>query len=674
VAVSHDGSGAGHASSMLLIPETLDLDFQLTRSLVLHGHIVVRATYLPGTVRCAVKQGHQFSPQVPGHADPQDQRTKNIVCYADIRANEYMVGSGPSALTVIAYLFAYLGYYNIGDYLTIPPDKKNETEAQYIERIRLFHEQRLAGGDDNIEGREAMLFLGPSTDISVEAWEVMRQWRLEQRDDGTVVAVHPSRDVWRDTSSVQPGFDWLPHRSRLEMELPTFRQGITAEHEKRVAANTGRVLPEAQYPNFPMLVTDANNLGSYYREVGAYDREGGPPLQPPSVGCASAAAGSGEMASDCTVLLAAKDALAGTASLNWRVERPIAEWDGVTTSGTPLRVTRLELPDKSLSGSVPAELGRLSGLTRLDLSANSLTGALPEELGLLSNLAFIRLAGNSFTGCVPYALRNVADSDLGSVGIPYCEAPDSTVCTQPFPNLRVTNPTLQLKREPFTHAMQSWDPRCRSSHAPTHNAQFYTFVNHDASRVNDEIVLATMRVNIKLTTRHDDVQLLLLGAQLLDGLKSDAPIVATAEAVEAEAGALRTLEIEKVVPYGAYTIEVRAKDPGDAVFDLTAAHVDEPLAFEQDAYTFSVAEDAAQFASAGTVLAADLEGRAVTYRITSGAAGKFGIDANEGIIVVRGGLDYETTPTYTLTVEARNPDGHTDTVTVTINVTDVAGK
>ena len=251
--------------------------------------------------------------------------------------------------------------------------------------------------------------------------------------------------------------------------------------------------------------------------------------------------------------------------------------------------------------------------------------------------------------------------------------PKPPICIQHFPNQRVTNPTLQMKREPFTHAMQSWDPRCQSSHAPTHNAQFYTFVNHDVSDVNGETVLATMRVNIKMTTRHDDVQLLLLGAQLLDGLEPDAPIVATAQPVEAEAGALRTLEIEKVVPYGAYTIEVRARNPGDAVFDLTAAHVPEPPAFDQDTYTFSVAEDAAQYASVGTVSATDPGGEAVTYRITSGAAGKFDIDANAGIIVVRSGLDYESAPTYTLTVEARNPDDRTGTATVTINVTDVAG-
>ena len=677
VSAALDRPGAGGAASFVLTPGGLNPQYQLTRGRTLHGHLVVRGTYLPGTTRCIVTDGF--------HSPPQWQSSFSggitIKCYADVRANEYVIGSGPSALAAIAYWLAYLNYYEHEDYLTVPPDKENETEAQYIERIRLFHEQRLGGGDDNIEGREAMLFLGPSTDVSVEAWEVMRQWRLERRDDGTVVAVHPLRDAWRDASSTFPNdYNFDGQRSKLEIELSAFRTTFTAEHEKRVAANTGRVLPEAQYPNYPMLVTDANQLSGYYREVGAYDHEDGPPLQPPSVGCASAAAGSGGLASDCTALLAAKDALRGTATLNWSVERPIAEWDGVTTGGTPLRVTRLELPEKSLTGSVPSELGRLSGLTRLDLSANSLTGALPEELGLLSNLAFIRLAGNSFTGCVPHTLRDVADSDLGSVGIPYCPAP---VCIRPFPNpivinptanVTITTPTLQLQREPFTYAMQSWDSRCRSSHAPAYNAQFYTFVNHNAEKVGDEVVIHTMRVNIKMTTRHDDASLLLLGATLLDGLEPDAPIVATAEPVKAEAGALRTLEIEKVVPYGSYSIEVRARNPDDATFDLTAAHVYDPPEFAQDSYTFSVAEDAERFTTVGTVVAVDEGGRAVTYRITSGAAGKFSITHNRGMIVVNGGLDYETTPTYTLTVEARNPDGRTSTATVTINVTDVAGK
>ena len=39
-----------------------------------------------------------------------------------------------------------------------------------------------------------------------------------------------------------------------------------------------------------------------------------------------------ELVSDCAALLAARDRLAGGASLNWSSDRPIEEWDGVTLS------------------------------------------------------------------------------------------------------------------------------------------------------------------------------------------------------------------------------------------------------------------------------------------------------------------------------------------------------
>ena len=256
-------------SSRFLDPEILGLVPQLTVGRTLHAHIVARGTYLPDTIRCAAHGESRLPPQ-------RDSSTgaPTIKCYADVRVHEVLfVGSGPSALTVIAFVFYYLNFYEIGDYAILPPDKKNETEQEYIERIRVFHEQRLDGGEDNIEGREAMLFLGPSLDINIEAWEVMRQWRLEQRNDGTVVAVHPLRDDWRVVRD-----DFQQYRSQLEMELPAFRQAAAAAHEARVAANGGRTRPEAGYP---MLVSDANQLSSYYREVGAYDDPDNSPAQPP---------------------------------------------------------------------------------------------------------------------------------------------------------------------------------------------------------------------------------------------------------------------------------------------------------------------------------------------------------------------------------------------------------
>ena len=195
-----------------------------------------------------------------------------IKCYTNIRANEYIVGSGPSVLTIVAFREVY-GHNYHG---SLEPDMESETEQEYIERVRLFHEQRLGGGENSIAGREAMLFLGPSNDIGVEAWQVMRQWRLERRDDGTIVAVHPERDDWRRFSPDE----YQQYRSQLEMELPAFKQTMIDAHRTRIVANGGRTRPD---PTFPMLVSDGNQLGEYYTEVGAYDHPDGPPAQPPPV-------------------------------------------------------------------------------------------------------------------------------------------------------------------------------------------------------------------------------------------------------------------------------------------------------------------------------------------------------------------------------------------------------
>ena len=129
------------------------------------------------------------------------------------------------------------------------------------------------------------------------------------------------------------------------------------------------------------------------------------------------------LARDCEVLLIVMDTLRGTATLNWDVSSAMAIWDGVTIGGTPSLVTRLELANEGLDGSIPEYLGRLLGLTHLDLSRNSLTGAIPFELGLLSNLEALRLSGNSLTGCIPVALMSVATNDLSSLDLPYCRAP-----------------------------------------------------------------------------------------------------------------------------------------------------------------------------------------------------------------------------------------------------------
>ncbi len=217
-------------------------------------HLVLRGTYLPDTVRCTA--GNPFRP--PSYLRGELGDTANdrfINCYIDIRANAHVLGSGPSTLTFI--LFSYMYFF---DY-----------EEGLVEELRQQFETAII---DNFPGREQIIFIGPPVDLSSEVWRFMGSWDVQRRDDGTVIAVHPDRDLWR---RLRPD-DYQTHLSKLEMTLPAFTQAVTTAHQARVTEYEGRIGADA---NLPMLVNDANQLRQYFIDVGAYDHPDGPPTQPP---------------------------------------------------------------------------------------------------------------------------------------------------------------------------------------------------------------------------------------------------------------------------------------------------------------------------------------------------------------------------------------------------------
>ena len=386
-------------------------------------HLVMRGTYLPGTVRCTA--GDRFRPH--SYENPEDYslllNTLSFRCYADVRANAYIIGDGPSTVTV------QVGWdiYGDGSYESSADiERRRHGYEQLLIRGRFDYEhyyetgnERLTGG---IVGRDVVLFIGPTDDLSAEAWLVMATWDVQRREDDIVVAVHPDRELWR---RLRPD-DYPTHRAALEMELPAFTLAVTTANEARVAAYGGRTGAD---PGLPMLVANVDQLPQFMTAVGAYGHPDGPPAQPPPVpACATGTAVTDTgvnrgLVYDCGALLAGKDELRGTATLDWSVDTSITDWEGVATSGTPDRVTELDLSSEGLSGSIPAELGTLFALTTLDLSMNALTGDIPAELGLLPNLEEIRLSGNSLTGCIPVALKDVATNDLSSLSLLYCQPP-----------------------------------------------------------------------------------------------------------------------------------------------------------------------------------------------------------------------------------------------------------
>lgn len=126
-----------------------------------------------------------------------------------------------------------------------------------------------------------------------------------------------------------------------------------------------------------------------------------------------------------------------------------------------------------------------------------------------------------------------------------------------------------------------------------------------------------------------------------------------------------------------YTLTVQVQDMGGhsatATVTVNITNVDEAPVFSSATYTFSVAENTASETLVGTVSATDPQNDIMGYSITAGDPNSaFTIDSS-GNVKVNGTLDYETTNSYTLTVEVQDMGGHTGTATVTVNITDVDG-
>ena len=99
-----------------------------------------------------------------------------------------------------------------------------------------------------------------------------------------------------------------------------------------------------------------------------------------------------------------------------------------------------------------------------------------------------------------------------------------------------------------------------------------------------------------------------------------------------------------------------------------------PPVFSQDSTTRSVAENATPETNVGRpVTASDPERKALTYTLEGTNASSFTIVQSSGQIKTKENvdLDFETKPTYTVTVRATDPGDLSDTIVVTINLVDV---
>ena len=337
------------------------------------SHFAIRGTFLPNTSRCTANNRFRVPDYlIDDFAMTQNEGGLGYQCFIDVRVNEYYHGSGPSRLTLLAISW--------------------EHGPTHSEEFRRFFEEAHA---DWLEGGEYIVFPGPSFDISTEAWQILGMQKVV-RDGGTIMAHHPQRERWlAEKPDVAAANIHL-----LETTLADMTARITAVFQARAQAHGGRI---GSAEGLPMLRTSVDQLHAYYEDIGAY-AEGHPvPAQPPP-SCATGHEGdTAGLLADCMLLMGVKDALRGTAEINWAPALPIAEWDGVKTENG--RVTQIILLDRGLNGTVPPGLGDLTGLQDLWLGTNQLTGTIPGELANAQGMQSLLLNGNQLTGEIPPEFR-----------------------------------------------------------------------------------------------------------------------------------------------------------------------------------------------------------------------------------------------------------------------------
>ena len=534
-------------------------------------------------------------------------KTMFLTCFVDYTLSEYSLGPTevtPATLTVAYDKLAEVASYDLykrsheggryGNEPLTPPGQFEANMAQVLVALEsvLIH---------IVGGRESVVFLAPMGayhTIAFEAWQVLEQWDLQTDENDVVHAVR---------------YGVLEDDPEYTQTLANLKSRITTAAASDAHADD--------------RIANASGLTQYYRDIGAYgditpgdgSTDTFTPAQPPAVlNCANGTAVTDAstnrgLVHDCEALLEGKATLTGTGSLDWAATLAITGWEGITTGGTPGRVTKVLLSGESLSGSVPESLGRLFELTHLNLSNNSLTGDTPRELSWLENLEELRLSGNSLTGCIPLSLKDVATNDLSSLNLLYCHPPkpeNLTVGT-------VGETSVSLSRDAVTNAS-----KYRVEHVPGGGGEVVT---------DDDTITGTTHT--------------------VDNLVCDS-------------------EYEFwVSAYNSGTEYAEAWSDNPWISESTEECMS-PV-FEEAEYTFEISEDASVGDAVGTVSATHPDDDTITYSIAEGnGEGKFSIDRRSGEITVAGSLDMETTPTYTLTVEAEVNDekGARSTVTVEVRV------
>ena len=384
----------------------------------------------------------------------------------------------------------------------------------------------------------------------------------------------------------------------------------------------------------------------------------------------------------------------------------------------------LSLEGNGLTGVIPTEMGSLPNLKELDLSQNQLTGPIPAELSSLSNLATLYLSENQLDGCIPQKLRDVDESDLHDLDLPFCDVLLSGLTIEPG--------SLTTPFDPYeTEYIAVGPSRVTVIPVNEYNSTF-RYLDEDGSEIADadrsldghQVDVRASDSKISIMVMSQDGQTSLTYTLLI--IREDLPGGPVISAITPGGGSLTVVWTAPeqtggsgIVSYDLRYIESRAPDKadedwtvvddawtngpltytvtgltGNTEYDVqvravnaagdglwsdtesasTTAVDDLPVFVDGVTARRSIEENSAEGTDVGMpITASDANGNALTYTLGGADAALFTIDEKTGQIKVGAGttLDYEAVEnTFTVDVTAANPSGASATISVTIAVID----
>ncbi len=370
----------------------------------------------------------------------------------------------------------------------------------------------------------------------------------------------------------------------------------------------------------------------------------------------------------------------------------------------------LYLDDNQLSGPIPEELGNLSGLDVARFAGNTLTGCVPNGLR--------RLVGAPDVDSLP-AHDFIAVGGTPGLGLPFCTLQSLTLSDVTLGEPRFAGDAVVYS------AAAAYDVAATTVTATTHNnsdtvsimkgADTYSSGDSVPLDVGPNVITIEITpadktpahtYTVTVTRAPNTPPAFDEGVTTTRGVDENTatgenigdPVAATdtendtltyslddtgAESFDIDAdGQLRTKADLDYETKSSYTVTVSVSDSKDDNSDadevtddtirvtiLVANRNKDPEFPTSETGMRSVGENTVAGVNIGAPVAATDDDRdPLTYSLDVTSRATFDIVATTGQLQTKAPLDYETTPSYSVTVIATDPSGAADTITVTITV------